>query len=69
MKYKCLTGASKETQKAFQSLPGTLYKKDCPQNKKTEKEILNGTHPLSPDFDIYPFVITDEHRKPICRCI
>lgn len=69
MKYKCLTGTSKETQKAFLSLPGTLYKKDCPQNKKTEKEILNGTHPLSPDFDIYPFVITDENRRPICRCI
>lgn len=69
MKYKCLTGTSKETQKAFLSLPGTLYKKDCPQNKKTEKAILNGTHPLSPDFDIYPFVITDENRRPICRCI
>ena len=69
MKYKCLTGTGKQTQRAFLSLPGMLYKKDCPQNKEVEKQILNGTHPLSPDFTIYPFVITDGHRKPICRCI
>ena len=69
MKYRCLTGNSKETQKAFLSLPKKVYKKDCPQNIKTEKQILNGTHPLSPDFEIYPYVITTEDKKPICRCI
>ena len=69
MKYKCLTDISKETQKAFLSLPRTLYKTDCPQDIQTEKQILNGTHPLSPDFTIYPFVITTEDRRPLCRCI
>lgn len=69
MRYRCLTGTNKETQKAFLSLPKQIYKKDCPQNVKTEKQILNGTHPLSPDFEIYPYVITDDNKKPICRCV
>jgi hypothetical protein len=67
--YRCLTANNSTTQKAFLSLPGMLYKKDCPQNKKTEKQLLNGTHILSKDMDIFPFVVVNAHDKPVCRCL
>ena len=68
-KYRCLTTNDKATQAAFLKLPKLLYKKDCPQNKKTEVEILSGKHILSNNMRIFPFVLVDENNKPISRCL
>lgn len=70
MKYKCLTTNNKTMQRLFLKLPNYLYERDKnPQNKTVEKQILEGTHVLSKDFVIFPFVMVDENRKPVCRCI
>lgn len=67
--YRCLTANNKATQKLFLQLPGMLYKKDCPQDIKMEKQILNNTHVLSKDMHIFPFVVVDDKGSPVCRCI
>lgn len=70
MKCKCLTVNDKKTRRLFLSLPNEIYdKNECPQDYKTEKKILDGTHVLSKDFSIKPFVVIDEYNHPICRCI
>jgi hypothetical protein len=46
-----------------------LYDDDCPQNRKTEKQILTGKHVLSPDIKVFPFVVVDNEQMPICRCL
>lgn len=69
MGYKCLTVNNASTQKAFLKLPFTLYGDNCPQNKKTEKQILTGTHVLSENFKVYPFVVLDETNTPVSRCL
>lgn len=67
--YKCYSGNSKTTQKLFLKLPKQLYtKEENPQDIKTEKQILNGTHVLSSEFQITPIVLT-KNDKPICRCL
>lgn len=67
--YKCYSINNETTQKLFLSLPSRLYNKiECPQDIDVEQQILNGTHPLSKEFTITPFVITKDD-KPICRCV
>ena len=69
-KYICMRGNRKEVRGLFLALPERLYpKKLLPQNKETEKKLLEGHHPLSPDFRVIPFVVADEKRKPLCRCL
>lgn len=54
----------------FISLPKKLYnKKYLTQNVKTERKILNNEHPLSIDFDIYPFIVLDEDEQILSRSI
>ena len=53
----------------FLQLPKRLYgRKFRMQDGKTEDAILSGTHLLSPDFSVYPFVVTDG-RKALARCL
>lgn len=66
---KCLTKQDEKTTALFLSLPKRLYKKDCPQDKKTEREILNGRHILSNDIEVYPFVVVDKNDIPLCRAL
>ena len=64
-----LSGNTKEVQKLFLQLPKMLYSSSkCPQNKKEEQQILNGAHPISPDIEVTPFVVTI-NKTPICRCL
>ncbi len=67
--YKCQEANDKKLQKLFLDLPGKLYGSDCPQDLKTEKQLLKGKHPLSHDLQVVPFVTTDEKGKSLCRCM
>lgn len=51
-------GLEKVIVKDFLAFPSTLYEKGkCPQDRKTEKQILDGTHVLSKDIQVMPFVV------------
>lgn len=64
-----LSGNTKEVQKLFLKLPKVLYLPlVCPQNKKEELAILNGTHAISNDIEVHPFVVAND-KDPICRCL
>ena len=68
--YKCLSGNNKQTINKFLNLPKEIYSKDLlPQDYKTEKEILNGTHTLSPNIKVYPFVMVGDTGTTYCRCL
>ena len=68
--YKCLTKDSKNYKKYWLNLPSRLYKKnENPQDYKTEKQILEGTHPLSCDIEVYPYVLINSENKPVARCL
>ncbi len=50
-------GNEKNIRKDFLALPKTLYDKGkCPQDIKTERQILEETHVLSATFKVIPFV-------------
>lgn len=66
--YQCYTENDKRTRKLFLKLPQRLYQSTVPQDLKTEKQILDGVHPLSKEFQVYPFVVT-KNDIPVCRSI
>ena len=69
-KYRCLSGLSPQVKKFFLKLPQEIYVlDDSPQDIKTEKAILNGSHVLSKNFSVYPFVVLNEHHEVCCRCL
>ena len=54
----------------FLALPKGLYPTERQtQDEKTEKQLLLGTHPLSVDFAVYPFLALDENDEPAARCL
>lgn len=56
--------------RAFLALPEGLYPPERrTQDRKTEQQILLGTHPLSVDFAVYPFLALDENDQPAARCL
>ena len=64
-----LSGLTYKIKRDFLKIPSIIYsKKDCPQDKKTEKLILNGKHIISKDIQIMPFVAYDD-TKPVARCL
>lgn len=68
--YRCLTKDSKDYKKYWYNLPPRLYSRnDNPQDLKTEKQLLEGTHPISKDMEVYPFVIINGDKTPISRCL
>ena len=67
--YRCQVAADKKLQKLFLRLPKKLYGADCPQDRKTEIQLLKGIHPLSGSFQVIPFVTTDEDGEVLCRCM
>ena len=67
--YRCLTQNDYRTKKLFLSFPSYIYGDDCPQDYDTEEQLLNGTHVLSPDIEVRPFVVINRARVPICRCL
>ena len=62
--FKILTKEDSSINKYFLNLPI----ENNPRNYKEEKSILEGTHPLSKYFEIYPYVVLDNEKSPICRC-
>ena len=54
----------------FLAFPEKLYPPERQtQDKKTERQLLLGTHPLSGDFDVFPFLALDENRQTAARCL
>ena len=54
----------------FLSLPRELYPSERrTQEPKTERQLLRGTHPLSSDFEVFPFLALDENDRPVSRCL
>ena len=53
----------------FLALPMALYPPERrAQEPKTERQLLEGKHPLSPCFEVYPFLALDGDR-PVARCL
>lgn len=67
--YSCLEANNRELRRLFLRLPAQLYDGDCPQDLKTEKQLLRGAHPLSLCFEVIPFVTLDASGKAACRCM
>lgn len=56
--------------KRFLSLPKGLYPPERrTQEPKTEKQLLLGKHPLSDNFEVWPFLALDEQNQPVARCL
>ncbi len=68
MQYQCYTENNKTTRMMFLQMPKRLYPHHAPQNPKTEKQLLQGCHPLSKEFRVYPFVVA-KNQVPVCRCM
>lgn len=70
MNYTFVEPKERRFEKLFLSLPKMLYDKDTlTQNISTEQNILRGTHVLSEDFEIKPFLLIDEAGRPAARCV
>lgn len=56
--------------KRFLELPKGMYpvERDT-QDRKTEEALLKGTHPLSGNFKVYPFLALDENGFGAARCL
>lgn len=67
--YSCQEVNDRKLQTLFLQLPRRLYDRDCPQDIKTEKQLLQGKHPLSDCFEVIPFVTTDASGRALCRCM
>lgn len=68
--FTCKEVITKKDKELFLSLPKKLYEKDyLTQDLETEKKILDNLHPLSIDFDIYPFIVLNGGGKIVSRCI
>lgn len=54
----------------FLALPAQLYARELrTQDRKTERQLLRGTHPLSGDFAVYPFLALKESGESAARCL
>lgn len=70
MNYRFVDQKERRFKKLFLALPKALYDKNSlTQNSSVEQNILCGTHTLSGDFEIKPFLLADEAGKPAARCI
>lgn len=68
--FTCIEVNTEKNRNLFLSLPKKLYEKRfLTQDIEVEKQILNGMHPLSIDFDIYPFIVLNNSGKVVSRCI
>lgn len=66
---KCILVRTEKEKRLFLSLPKKLYqRKECTQDIEAEKSLLNGTHPLSKQVEIYPYIYVN-HNKVVCRCV
>ena len=66
-------GNEKKLNNDFLALPKTLYDKGkCPQDIKTEKQILTGSHVLSDTFKVTPFVAyvkENDNKNVVARAL
>ncbi len=70
MNVKTLFGLNRAVEDRFLMLPEKLYGDEvCPQDIDTERSLLNGTHPLSGDFEILPMIAIDDKDRTLARCM
>ena len=70
MRYYLYTENDPFLRAKFLAFPERLYPSErLTQDKKTERQILLGEHPLSVDFAVYPFLALDENDEPAARCL
>lgn len=68
--YRTIIAETELEKKMFLSLPGKLYKKtEIVQDKKTEKQLLEGTHCLSKKVRVIPLLAVDANGNAVARCV
>ena len=65
--YRCKRVKTKTDIQMFLNFPTTLYDDDNPRNKKEEKQLITGRHPISPDIEFYPYIVLDSFNLVVCR--
>ena len=70
MRYTLYSENDPFLRRQFLDFPKRLYPPERQtQDRKAEKAILLGTHPLSVDFAVYPFLALDENDQCAARCL
>ena len=70
MRYTLYSDNDAFLQAQFLDLPRRMYPPERQtQDEATELELLQGTHVLSVDFAVYPFLALDENDQPAARCL
>lgn len=70
MRYTLYAANDAFLRRAFLALPAQLYPPERrTQDKKTERQLLRGTHALSGDFEIAPFLALDAQGRAAARCV
>lgn len=70
MRYTLYSENDAFLRKRFLDLPKGLYPTERnTQDRKTEEALLKGTHPLSENFRVYPFLALDENGFAAARCL
>ena len=65
MVYICREVETEKEKELFLSLPQKLYTEYIlTQDMTLERQILNGTHPLSKDFTIKPYIVVNDDTTP-----
>lgn len=66
---KCILVKTEQEKQLFLSLPKKLYKRrELTQDPEVEKSILDRTHPLSAEAELYPYIYVQDNEV-VCRCI
>lgn len=69
-KYRCEEAKSLYYERKFLKFPSILYPNgDNPRNRTTERQILQGIHPISCDIEVHPYIVLDDWDNVICRCL
>lgn len=66
----CIEVEYSEDKDRFLGFPKKLYEKEfLTQDWKTEMQILNNCHTLSPDFIVYPYIVLREDNSVLARAV
>ena len=70
MVYICREVETEKEKELFLSLPQKLYTEYIlTQDMTLERQILSGTHPLSKDFTIKPYIVVNTEDEIFARCV
>ena len=70
MRYTLYSENDAFLRRLFLDFPRRLYPPErLAQDKKAERQLLLGTHPLSGNFAVFPFLALDDSGQPAARCL